>query len=136
MLAWCYPVALLRLCPMEQSSSCVQARCSTFLPGTIPGWWAASPTCRSTFPVQPITRSMSDPFILEWPKYPFVAVLCRLNANLFVDSLASHSSEEHDAATIYRKSILLERTFEPDGGKRSRHSASLHARPQLPGAVK
>ena len=30
-------------------------------PGQIPGSWAASRTCRSTFPVQPIMRSMSDP---------------------------------------------------------------------------
>src|SRR6185437_1632145 len=60
MLGWCCPVAPLRLCPMEQSSSCMQVRCSTFPQGTVPGSWVASRTCRSTFPEQPITRSMSD----------------------------------------------------------------------------
>lgn len=65
-----------------------------------------------------------------------LAVLCRLYPNLFVDILASLSSEEHDTETIHPKSIVLERTCEPYGGERSRHIASLHAGPQISGAVK
>ena len=34
---------------------------------TIPGSWAASRTCRSTFPVRPITRSMSNRYANQNP---------------------------------------------------------------------
>jgi hypothetical protein len=64
------------------------------------------------------------------------AVLCRLYGNLFVHILASPWSEQNESATIHPWCIGLERTFNLYGGRRSRHIASLHTRPQLSGAVK